>query len=331
MTGVQTCALPISVSRDKSVKLWDVQTGKFIRTVSGERNQITSLAVSRDGKVMATGSIGRDINLMVYPLKVMFAEQKKDRKDGEKKEEQAGEENAAPKDEEAEKEGIDLASLGTTDEDVEELAYRAVSKGDAQAQLLRLEKKLNGKLMAGRYCDSADEMETLAYQILILAPYDMAAYHALVITGIIQQDLKMIYLISKIGLRALFLSGVYEYDLPAAVEAKLALWQEEVFDPARRRAGRELELEFIDCDGTPRLMTMPTELLALDIPREVLKVLASRKARVNFRHFKQVDTATFLKRIFYLIDETMIATRPRGRTEERRVGDACRSRWSPDH
>ena len=56
---------------------------------------------------------------------------------------------------------------------------------------------------------SAKEMDTLAHQILLLAPYDMAAYHALVITGIIQQDLKMIYLMSKVGLQALFLSNLY--------------------------------------------------------------------------------------------------------------------------
>ena len=154
-------------------------------------------------------------------------------------------------------------------------------------------------------------MDTLAHQILLLAPYDMAAYHALVITGIIQQDLKMIYLMSKVGLQALFLSNLYGYDFPPAVRAKLATWQDRVFDPARRRAGRELILEFVDCENRVQVQSMPSELLALDIPREVLKILASRKTRVNFRHFKRLDKATFLNRIYYLIDETINAARRR--------------------
>jgi hypothetical protein len=114
---------------------------------------------------------------------------------------------------------------------------------------------------------------------------------------------------SKVGLQALFLSGVYSYDLPTAVEAKLAYWQERVFDPSRRRAGRKLVLEIVDCGGNVREQSMPSELLTLDIPREVLKILASRKARVNFRQFKGLDDRTFLNRVYYLIDETIDATR----------------------
>ncbi len=297
----------VSVSRDKTVKLWDAQTGKFIRTVSGEREQILALAVSRDGKVMATGSIGPDINLMVYPLKVMFA---KETDKGAVRKEDDKATGTAGKEEEKKEEDIDLSKLEKGKDEAEELAYKAVASGDAEA-LLRLERSLNAKLTDGDYCKNEKAIETLAHQILILAPYDKAAYHALMITGIVNQDLKMIFLMSKIGLRALFLGGVYDYDLPSAVDANMAFWRDEIFDPARKRAGRKLVLEIVDCNNQPQEQSMPTELLALDLPREVLKILASRKARVNFRGFSKVNSETFLKRIYYLIDEAINSTRKR--------------------
>ncbi|NIP72188.1 MAG: hypothetical protein GWO16_03760, partial [Gammaproteobacteria bacterium] len=42
------------------------------------------------------------------------------------------------------------------------------------------------------------------------------------------------------------------------------------------------------------------------------KVLASRKARVNFRQFEGLDDATFLARVFHLIAKTVEASRRQG-------------------
>jgi WD40 repeat protein len=291
----------ISVSRDKTVKLWDLQTGKFIRTVSGERNQIVALAVSPDGTVMATGSLGRDIDLMVYPLKVELAQ-----KTG----------TAAPAAREPTADETAAATAPATDEGAlekdmnaltaldEAKAQDANTPKDALRELDKLQVRLNQLLRGGRYCDVAPEMEQVAFQILNQAAYDRSAYLALVYTGIVQQDLKQIYLMSRIGQMALFVRNIYTYDLAQSVQAKLDFWQNEVFNPAIRRSGRDVTLEFIDCQGKSQLRTLPAELLAVDIPQESLAILAAGRVHVNFAQFKGLDTPMFLQRVATLIDVT---------------------------
>jgi len=257
---------------------------------------------------MATGSIGTDIRLMIYPLKVEPLE----RQVAEAKPQEGEPPEPAESTDSGEAPDVDASVLAEAQRDREALAYRTL-EADPEQKLAGLEQELNGLLRQGDVCANAEAIDKLAHRILLLAPYDRAAYHALVLTGIVQQDLKMIYLMSKIGLRALFLSRVYDYELPQAVEAQLRLWQGDVFDPARSRAGRELVLEIVDCDGRGQVQRMPSELLAVDIPREALAALARQKARANFSYFKGLDSQTFLDRLHYLIDEAVAAgRRPQG-------------------
>jgi hypothetical protein len=200
----------------------------------------------------------------------------------------------------------DLSALAAVEEEKERPGAEA---RDARQELDKQQVRLNQLLRAGKYCQGAQELERVALQILSQAAYDKAAYHAMVLAGIVQQDLKLIYLMSKIGQRALFLSNIYTYDLPQSVQAKLDFWQNVVFNPASRRTGREIVLEFVECTGQPQVRAMPAELLAIDIPRESLRMLASRRARVNFAEFKGLDAATFLQRVYHLIDVSARASR----------------------
>jgi hypothetical protein len=308
----------ISVSRDKTVKLWDVQTGKFLRTVAGERDQIVSMALSPDGKVIATGSVRPQINLMVYPLEVQLAERRQ------AKTQEPGQQQAAAPTEAALAESpqqteleLDLSALqASPEEEAQRLAYRTLSREDPQAALKEQEGQLNRLMKQGQFCKNARALETTAYRVLELAPYDKAAYHALVNVSIIRQDLKMIFLMSKIGQRALFLQGVYDYANPRGVEARLDFWQRDVFNPARRRAGTELVLDFIDCNGKKAPQRMPAALLALDVPVEALRVLASRKAKVNLQLLAAMDDQRFLDRIDYLTAEIVTAMRRPGREDQ---------------
>lgn len=297
----------VTVSRDKTVKLWDLQTGKFLRTVSGEKDQILALALAPDGSRMATGSIGPNINLMVYPLKVLLAEEKEDLPRRRRR-------PRAPQPEQAEAPPPaagappDLSALtAAPDEGARALAYKEVKEDDSATRLRKMETDLNTFMKAGQFCKNAKAVDDLAHRILALAPYDKAAYHALVNTAVVTQDLKMIYLMSKLGQRALFLGSIYSYDFPQSVDAKLDFWQHTVFNSARERAGRKLELEFIGCSGEKRVRSTPTELLMMDLPVEALRIIASRRVRADFRQFKNLDAETFKSRVFHLIDQAMAA------------------------
>src|SRR5690242_3914959 len=52
-----------SGSFDRTIKLWDVQTGKEKRTLTGHTYSVECVAYSPDGKTLASGSIDRTIKL----------------------------------------------------------------------------------------------------------------------------------------------------------------------------------------------------------------------------------------------------------------------------
>ena len=45
-----------SAGDDKTVRLWNPQTGNIVRTLSGHESRVTSLAFSPDGTLLATGT-----------------------------------------------------------------------------------------------------------------------------------------------------------------------------------------------------------------------------------------------------------------------------------
>ena len=52
-----------SGSEDKTIKLWDITTGKEIRTITGHSDSVHALAISPDGKILASGSNDKTVKL----------------------------------------------------------------------------------------------------------------------------------------------------------------------------------------------------------------------------------------------------------------------------
>jgi len=53
----------VSGSRDKTIKLWNVKTGKEIRTLKGHNSRVRSVNFSPDGKTLVSGSNDKTIKL----------------------------------------------------------------------------------------------------------------------------------------------------------------------------------------------------------------------------------------------------------------------------
>ena len=52
-----------SGSNDKTVKIWQVDTGKEIATLEGHNDYVTSVAISADNKILASGSKDKTLKL----------------------------------------------------------------------------------------------------------------------------------------------------------------------------------------------------------------------------------------------------------------------------
>ena len=52
-----------SASDDKTVRLWDVQSGWLVRTLEGHTDEVTSVAFAPDGRLFASGSDDGTIRL----------------------------------------------------------------------------------------------------------------------------------------------------------------------------------------------------------------------------------------------------------------------------
>ncbi len=53
----------VSGSYDKTIRLWELPSGKLLGTLSSHTNRVTSIAISRDGKLLASSSYDRTIKL----------------------------------------------------------------------------------------------------------------------------------------------------------------------------------------------------------------------------------------------------------------------------
>ena len=56
-----------SGSRDKTIKIWNLATGELIRTLSGHSENVLSVAMSSDGRTLASGG-GYDKTIKIWNL-----------------------------------------------------------------------------------------------------------------------------------------------------------------------------------------------------------------------------------------------------------------------
>ena len=52
-----------TAGHDYSIKLWNIETGKCVDTITGHANRINSIAFSPDGRVLVSGSADRTVKV----------------------------------------------------------------------------------------------------------------------------------------------------------------------------------------------------------------------------------------------------------------------------
>ena len=53
----------VSGSWDKTIKVWELSTGKLVRTLTGHENPVDSVAISPDGQTLVSGSDDKTIRV----------------------------------------------------------------------------------------------------------------------------------------------------------------------------------------------------------------------------------------------------------------------------
>src|SRR5262249_18694827 len=66
----------VSGNQDKTLKLWDVETGKLLRNLDGNKAPVTVLAFSRDGKLFATAGTVREEGKEARSMEVLLWDMK---------------------------------------------------------------------------------------------------------------------------------------------------------------------------------------------------------------------------------------------------------------
>lgn len=302
----------ISASKDKTIRIWNIKDGSFIKTLSGENEQITSIATHPKRRLLAVGTLGPNINMLILPRKYFKAPSKRKKLTDEENDSQStvtevtSEESTVITEKEA-KPGSTIHSQDTKTEEMVETKDKIFDPVIEQVdhKLISNQTRLNLLMKQNNICENVSEVESTAFDILKKVPSDQAAYYALMKAFIVDKDLQMIFLMAKIGQYASFIPEKYDFISQSEIEEFFNAWIETIFNQAVMYGDNNVNLEFTDCHGTISNLNMPNYLLYIDLPEETVKrIVDDNKISVDYSIFAgNGDTSEiFRDKIFALID-----------------------------
>ncbi|MBF0349945.1 MAG: hypothetical protein HQM11_02885 [SAR324 cluster bacterium] len=311
----------ISISRDKTTRLWDINSGELIRILSGEDTPLTSGAISPDGKLIAVSSLANEIILLTYPLNIVeFDEHKTEPQQlSSTPANEPALKVAMPQQRPAaEKSVVDSSDLMDADDEERpsgrsSLNVYAVMSDDRQEEINegeRLQQLLNRLMRQEKLCLNFNEIEEIAFKILKYVPDDQAAYHALIKTAILREDLKMVFLMAKLGSLGTFRSNRYTYAKQIEVTAFIDYWLNNIFDSSLARQGDKLILSITNCQKQNKNLEIPLILSRIGIPEEFLRKTLEIPRFLDHRDFNVLPDDEFLRRLAMEIKRSLSTNQP---------------------
>lgn len=305
----------ISASRDKTIRLWNIRDGSFIKTLSGEKEQITSIATHPKRRLLAVGTLGTPINMLVLPRKYFRPSPKSRSKTTgttsapQTKLQELRESSIPLEDGGAFARELSDSGINAQDTKVEKVVEVKDKIFDpvieaVDRELLANQSRLNTLMGENKICENASEVELISYNILKKVPSDQMAYYALMKSFIVNKDLQMIYLMAKIGQHATFYKDKYNFISKSEANEFFYSWMATVFSQSVMGAGSDINLEFTDCHGEISTLYMPNYLLFIDLPQETIENITKDKVSVDFRILagSKGTPEAFRNRVFALIE-----------------------------
>ena len=306
----------ISISKDKTMRLWEVKSGKMLRILHGDNTPLISTALSQDGKLIALSNLTNDISILGFPKGIPELEndagedasagEKDDMSDSQDSESDAGSSG---------KSMIDLDDLEEIEKQqltAEELrAYALAETAKSSTDHLERQSQLNLLLKAKNACGDAAEMENLALQILNTVPDDLAAFHALAKTSIINQDFTALKLFVMAGMYSELDQNRYDYMTILEVRNIFETLRMEFFDQSYLRQGNTQNINLTNCQGKSIKLSLKTVARNLRFPVEFLKKINSIPGEINYREFMKLPEKEFQNRIYADIKRILNTSTPK--------------------
>ncbi|MAD99156.1 MAG: hypothetical protein CMK53_00840 [Proteobacteria bacterium] len=306
----------LSVSRDKTARLWESASGKMLRIIHGENRALLSASMNFDNTLIAVSNLGPEIKILSYPddLPKLISVELPDNSTGMESEEtetiSAGVTEASNENETSVDEG-DLTEAEKKPLTREQLqVYMTEPKKAKSKRHEGLQQKLNLMLKEQDSCDVKDHMKKLAMMVLDLKPNDLAAYHALIKAGALMGDFNLVNLAAQVSSMATLDTKLYDYQKENDITGLMASWREEVFNPVYHRGGANARLRIKDCEGNEKTLNIPDSALYVRLPQEFLDKLTTVPKIIEFRDFSDISNEEFRNRIYHETERVISGTTP---------------------
>jgi WD40 repeat protein len=305
----------ISVSQDKTVRLWEVANGSPLRIIKSADTALIAASVDSERKRLAVGEIRGEVGLLSLETRTNPAV-KRSNKNSITTQTLAEEINVLEVEEMQSTSTEDIATnaqnsvYGNNLNLNERKTYLSQqvqntenSSGDSQMML-------NEVLKRNRGCQDSEDIYRLAVESIQSIPDDKAAWHALAKVAATDKDFSFLMLSLVIGKDAKWHSDKYDYDDLMEVERNFRFWINQILDPSFKRQGGRLEISLKNCSSEQETLEVPPELYAIRPPDEFSEKVRGLVRLVDVRDFRHLAIPEFRRRMLVEIERVLDGANP---------------------